>query len=45
MINDPIMANFRQFGFRGGVPKPYTVRRLHDALQRVLQECTKGKGR
>ncbi len=35
--NDPVMANFRQFGFSGVVPKPYTVRRLHDALQRVME--------
>ena len=35
--NDPVMANFRQFGFSGVVPKPYTVRRLHDALQRVMR--------
>jgi DNA-binding NarL/FixJ family response regulator len=35
--NDPIMANFAQYGFSGVVTKPYTVERLKQALQRVLQ--------
>jgi PAS domain S-box-containing protein len=35
--NDPIMANFTQYGFSGVVTKPYTVERLKHALQRVLQ--------
>jgi CheY-like chemotaxis protein len=35
--NDPIMANFAQYGFSGVVTKPYTVERLKRALQRVLQ--------
>jgi DNA-binding NarL/FixJ family response regulator len=35
--NDPIMANFAQYGFSGVVIKPYTVERLKHALQRVLQ--------
>jgi DNA-binding NarL/FixJ family response regulator len=34
--NDPIMANFAQYGFSGVVTKPYTVERLKQALQRVL---------
>jgi PAS domain S-box-containing protein len=34
--NDPIMANFAQYGFSGVVSKPYTAHRLSDALQRVL---------
>jgi DNA-binding NarL/FixJ family response regulator len=34
---DPILANFAQYGFRGVVTKPYTVERLHQALQGVIQ--------
>jgi CheY-like chemotaxis protein len=32
----PVMADFRQYGFSGMVPKPYTVASLSRALQRVL---------
>ena len=35
---DPILANFAQYGFRGVVTKPYTVERLHQALQGVIRE-------
>jgi PAS domain S-box-containing protein len=31
---DPVMANFRQFGFNGVMPKPYVI----DELRRVMQE-------
>jgi CheY-like chemotaxis protein len=34
--NDPVMANFRQHGFRAVVPKPYAVDVLADAIRRVL---------
>jgi signal transduction histidine kinase len=34
---DPILANFAQYGFRGMVPKPYTVEQLQHALQCVIQ--------
>lgn len=34
--NDPIMANFSKYGFRGVVPKPYQVEELRNALARVL---------
>jgi signal transduction histidine kinase len=34
--NDPIMASYAQYGFRGVVSKPYTVERLQEALQLVL---------
>jgi CheY-like chemotaxis protein len=34
--NDPIMANFAQYGFSGVVTKPYTVERLQQTLQRVI---------
>ena len=34
--NDPVMANFRQHGFRAVVPKPYAVNTLAEAITRVL---------
>ena len=34
--NDPIMANYAQFGFKGVVPKPFTVQQLSRALYQVL---------
>jgi PAS domain S-box-containing protein len=36
--NDPMLANYAQYGFRGVVAKPYTVKELQETLQRVLQE-------
>jgi CheY-like chemotaxis protein len=38
--NDPIMANFVQYGFSGVIAKPYTMERLQQALQRALQGRT-----
>jgi PAS domain S-box-containing protein len=35
--NDPVMATFAQHGFSGVVSKPYTVQKLQEVLQRVLQ--------
>ena len=35
--NDPIMADFTQYGFSGVITKPYTVEKLHHTLLRVLQ--------
>ena len=35
---DPIMAQFRDHGFHGVVPKPYTMEELSDALRRALGE-------
>jgi PAS domain S-box-containing protein len=36
--NDPIMANFAQYGFSGVVTKPYTVEWLQQTLQRILHD-------
>lgn len=33
--NDPVMANFREYGFLAVVPKPYTVSALAESIQRV----------
>jgi CheY-like chemotaxis protein len=35
--NDPIMADFAQYGFSGVITKPYTVEKLHHTLLQVLQ--------
>ncbi len=34
--NDPIMANYREFGFVGMVAKPYWIKELTLALQKAL---------
>ncbi|MFC1716250.1 PAS domain S-box protein [Candidatus Poribacteria bacterium] len=34
--NDPIVANFREYGFRGFVAKPYKTRELSEVLHRVI---------
>jgi PAS domain S-box-containing protein len=34
--NDPIMSNFREYGFRGIVVKPYRVDDLKDTLRSIL---------
>lgn len=34
--SDPIMANFRSYGFSGVVPKPYTRAQLADVLHGIL---------
>jgi len=39
-FNDPVMANFKTFGFRGALPKPY----LKNDLERVLKEALGGAG-
>ena len=38
--NDPIMAEYRKYGFAGVVSKPYVIRQLSDSVYRVI---TKGK--
>ncbi len=35
--NNPVMANFQQYGFNGVIAKPYTMQKLHDVLQQVIQ--------
>jgi PAS domain S-box-containing protein len=34
--NDPVMAEFREFGFRGVIAKPYRIRELRDLLGKIL---------
>lgn len=33
---DPIMVNYRQFGFTGVIPKPYDLNELRDIFREVL---------
>jgi PAS domain S-box-containing protein len=35
--NSPVMANFQQYGFNGRIAKPYTIQKLHDALEHVIR--------
>ncbi|HPA71775.1 MAG TPA: response regulator, partial [Spirochaetota bacterium] len=35
--NDPVMANFREYGFSGIVPKPYS----YDELERIMNSVVK----
>jgi PAS domain S-box-containing protein len=35
--DDPVMAEFRQYGFKGVVPKPFATRDLCNVLQQVLE--------
>jgi DNA-binding NarL/FixJ family response regulator len=37
--SDPIMADFREHGFRGSVPKPYRVGDFAQTLREVLAEA------
>ena len=34
---DPVMADFRKYGFRGVVAKPYRIRQLIDMLREVIE--------
>jgi PAS domain S-box-containing protein len=36
--NDPVMANFRHYGFKGVVTKPYTIEELSKTLHNILSE-------
>jgi DNA-binding NarL/FixJ family response regulator len=36
--NGPVMAHWAEYGFRGVIPKPYTLERLQEALARLFQE-------
>jgi PAS domain S-box-containing protein len=36
-FNDPVMANFKDYGFSGVVPKPYNTEELEKELKRVFE--------
>ena len=40
--NDPVLADYRAFGFASAVPKPYQPRELATALRRILAEPPTG---
>jgi CheY-like chemotaxis protein len=35
-VGDPVLQNYRDFGFRGVIPKPYTSDELREGLSRAL---------
>ncbi len=35
---DPVMANFREYGYRATLPKPVMLKKLADTLNRVIRE-------
>lgn len=35
-VGDPVLQNYREYGFRGVIPKPYTSDELREGLSRVL---------
>ena len=37
--NDPVMAQFRDYGFCGGISKPYNIAELGELLESVLSDC------
>ena len=36
--SDPVMANFRDYGFQGVVPKPYNIEQFTRTVERLLEE-------
>ena len=34
--NDPVMSDYREYGFRGVVVKPFTIEELSEVLAKVL---------
>ena len=37
--SDPILANFREYGFMGFIPKPYRIQELSEVLHRVIADA------
>ncbi len=35
-ITDPVALNFSAFGFKGMLPKPFTLEQLHDTMRNAL---------
>ncbi len=34
--HDPVMGNFKQYGFCGTLPKPFTMKQLEEVLDRAI---------
>ncbi len=37
--NDPVMAHYEQYGFKGRLVKPYTLDKLKEVLQQVVEKA------
>jgi DNA-binding NarL/FixJ family response regulator len=37
-FNNPIMADYKQYGFSGVIPKPYEMEDLSELLDKVINE-------
>jgi DNA-binding NarL/FixJ family response regulator len=35
--NDPIMADYKAYGFSGVVSKPYTIHQLSEAVRKIIE--------
>ena len=36
--NDPLMADYEKWGFKGVIPKPYGVKELSETIARIVKE-------
>ena len=36
--NDPVLSNFKEYGFQGRIPKPFRLNEVSDAIQQVLNK-------
>ena len=43
--NDPVLANFREYGFSGVISKPYSIKNISKIVHNVLEEKEKKKER
>jgi len=39
--NDPIMANYKEYGLKGIIPKPYRMEELKTTVKKILAENSK----
>lgn len=35
--NDPVIENYKDYGFKDAIVKPYSIKKLKESLQRVLR--------
>lgn len=40
--NDPIMSNYRDYGFSGAIAKPYNIQKFQEVLDYALRHCESG---
>jgi DNA-binding NarL/FixJ family response regulator len=41
-LNDPVMTEYKKFGFSGVVPKPYHIHDLGNTLHAVIRDKASG---